>query len=83
MHNAFRNVKKLPTKCDCNTNPHVITIILEDYFIQLDMKVNAKNQELLLSFISVLLTRRTPNISQKHRGCVFPANCTNQLQFLE
>jgi len=33
-------------------------MILEDYLTQLDMKVDAKNRELLLSLISVLLTLR-------------------------
>jgi hypothetical protein len=44
----FKNVKRLPTKFEANTNSWVNNKIFEDYIIQLDIKLSAKNCKILL-----------------------------------
>jgi len=80
MHNAFRNVEKLPTKYNCNTNPCITTMILEDYLTQLDMKVDAKNRKILPSLISVLLTLRT-HFSETQGLCFFQLTVPTSYSF--
>jgi hypothetical protein len=40
---CFKNVKRLPTKFEANTNSWMNNKIFEDYVIQVDRKLGAKN----------------------------------------
>ena len=59
----LRMLKKLPTKCDANTNFCMNIVVFEVYLGQLDRKMNAKNKRKPVLCWSVWCTHKEHNIS--------------------
>jgi hypothetical protein len=45
---CFKDIEKLPTKYDANTNSANFSMTIEDYCVQLGWKVGAQTQQILL-----------------------------------
>jgi hypothetical protein len=45
---CFRNVKKLPTKYEANSNSWMSSATLEEFLVQLDRQIGSKNRKTLL-----------------------------------
>jgi hypothetical protein len=80
---CFKNVKRMPAKCEANTNSWIITKILEDYLTQLDRKLGAKTHKILLFTEQCAAHLKNTTLLSTIRVAFLPLNCTSQLQPLD
>jgi hypothetical protein len=66
---CFKNVKRLPTKYEDNTNSWMTTKMFEDFLTELDRKLGAENRKILL-FIDHYAAHPKNNTSK-----LYPLNC--------
>lgn len=75
---CFKDIKKLRTKYDANSNPEIITITTEDYCKQLGWKVGAKIQEILLFTDHCAAHSKNTTFLTHIRVQCFAVNCIGQ-----
>jgi hypothetical protein len=85
---CFKNVKRLPTKYEANTNSCMTTElfktrVFERCLTQLDRKLVAKNHRILLFIYHCATHPQNTTFLNNVKVLFLPANCTCQLQPLD
>jgi hypothetical protein len=80
---CFKNINRLPTKYEANTNSWMNTNIFDDYLTQLDRKLGANNCKILLFIVHCAAHLKNTTFLSNIKVIFLPANCISQLQPLE
>jgi hypothetical protein len=80
---CFKNVKRLSTKYEGNTNPWLTTKIFVDYLTQMDTKLDGKNCKILLFIYQCTDHLKNTTFLSNIKIVFLPANCTRWLESLD
>ena len=75
--------KKLPTKYTPNFNSRMTSATFEEFLVQLDCQIGAKNWNILLFIDKYAASPRDTTALKNIEVIFFPSNCTSHLQQLD